>query len=86
MQSREGRRKREVTSHLRALPLAFAVLPCLLLFSACGLAPDREAQAFDNCLTRHPQDAPLCEAPRQAYELALPNVAASSAPGLGIRQ
>jgi len=85
MESREGRRKRGMASHLPALQLAFAVFPCLLLVSACGLAPARDAQAFNNCLTRNPQDAPLCEAPRQAYDLALPNVAAASGPGLGMR-
>jgi hypothetical protein len=57
------------------------VLPLLLLFSGCGLAPDRDVWAFNTCRTRHPQDAPLCEAPRQAYQVDLPTVAARPAPG-----
>jgi hypothetical protein len=58
----------------------------LLLVSGCGIAPDRSVQAANACLTRHPQDAPLCEAPRQAYQIDLPIVAARSATGLGMRQ
>ena len=61
-------------------------LPFLLLVSGCGVAPDRSLQVVNACLTRHPQDAPLCEAPRQAYQVDLPIVAARSALGLGIRQ
>jgi hypothetical protein len=60
--------------------------PLLLLFCGCALSPDRDVRALNACLSRHPQDAPVCEAPRQAYEVDLPTVAARSIPGLGIRQ
>ena len=60
--------------------------PLLPLFCGCAPSPDREVRSFNACLARHPQDAPLCEAPRQAYELDLPAVAARSTAGLGIPQ
>ena len=86
MPSHDAPWKRAITSHSRAVPLTYTMLPLLLLFSGCGVAPDRDLQAFNTCMIRHAQDAPLCEAPRQAYELDLPLIAARSAPGLGIRQ
>ena len=40
-----------------------------LIVSACNLAADRETRAYNTCLARHPQEAALCEGPRQAYEV-----------------
>jgi hypothetical protein len=39
------------------------------LLSGCSLATDRDVRAYNVCLVRHPQDAVLCEGPRQAYEI-----------------
>ena len=82
MPSHDGLLKRVITSHSPVLPSTYAMLALLLLLGGCGVAPDRNVQAFNACLIRHPQDAPLCEAPRRAYEVDLPVVAARSAPGL----
>ena len=46
----------------------FILSPLLLFFGGCAPSPDREVRAFNACLTRHLQDAPLCEAPRQATQ------------------
>jgi hypothetical protein len=74
-------------SHHPSFLKALLILsPVLLLFTGCGVTAERNVQAFNACLTRHPQDAPLCEAPRQAYDLDLVTVAARSMPELGIRQ
>ena len=35
----------------------------------CGSPASRDVLAYDACITRHPQEAALCEGPRQAYEL-----------------
>jgi hypothetical protein len=40
-----------------------------LLLSGCSLAAGRDVRAYDTCLARHPQDAVVCEGPRQAYEV-----------------
>jgi hypothetical protein len=82
MPSHDGPKKRTIPSLSRTLPFRCAVLSILVLFGGCGVAPDRNLRAFNICLTRHPQDAPLCEGPRQAYEVDLPTVAASQVPGL----
>jgi hypothetical protein len=82
----EGQRKRTIAWCSQAAGWGSIGLPFLLLVSGCGVAPDRSLQVFNACLIRHPQDAPLCEAPRQAYRVDLPIVAAKSAPGPGIRQ
>ena len=86
MRSHDRATRRAIVSHSYGLRVAYTVLPLLLLFGGCTLAPDRNLQAFNACLTRHPQDAPLCEAPLHAYQLDLPTVAASAAPGPGLRQ
>jgi len=41
----------------------------LLVVTACGTAPDRDARAYNACALRHAQDPLVCEGPRQAYEL-----------------
>jgi hypothetical protein len=40
-----------------------------ILVTGCGLSMDRDVRAYNTCLSRHPQDAVVCEGPRQAYEL-----------------
>ena len=40
-----------------------------LIVSACSLSVDRETRAYYVCLARHPQEAALCEGPRQAYDV-----------------
>jgi hypothetical protein len=40
-----------------------------ILVTGCGLSTDRDVRAYNTCLSRHPQDAVVCEGPRQAYEL-----------------
>ena len=40
-----------------------------LFLSCCGIAPDSNIRAYNNCLARHPDGAALCEGPRQAYEV-----------------
>lgn len=39
-----------------------------ILVTGCGLPADRAVRAYDACMSRHPQEAALCEGPRQAYE------------------
>ena len=45
------------------------VLAFSVVLSDCGLAAGRDVRAYNTCLTRHPQDAVVCEGPRQAYEV-----------------
>jgi hypothetical protein len=40
-----------------------------ILVTGCGLPADRAVRAYDACMSRHPQEATLCEGPRQAYEV-----------------
>ena len=37
--------------------------------TGCGARASLDALAYDACIARHPQETPLCEGPRQAYEL-----------------
>jgi hypothetical protein len=60
--------------------------PLLLFFCGCASTPERDVRAYNTCLMRHPQDAPLCEAPRQAYEVVLPALAARPSPGVAMSQ
>jgi hypothetical protein len=50
--------------------LILSALPVLL--GGCGFAGDRDIRAYNTCLARHPQDAVVCEGPRQAYEVDHP--------------
>ena len=50
-----------------------------VLVSGCGLGTDLDVQAYNTCLSRHPQDEVVCEGPRQAYEADPPAVQARSA-------
>jgi hypothetical protein len=47
--------------------LMFSVLAIAL--TGCGFATSRDVRAYNACITRHPQEVPVCEGPRQAYEL-----------------
>ena len=40
-----------------------------ILVTGCGLPAGRDVRAYDACMSRHPQEAALCEGPRQAYEV-----------------
>jgi hypothetical protein len=37
--------------------------------AGCGLASDRDIRAYNTCLSRHAQEAAICDGPRQAYEV-----------------
>jgi hypothetical protein len=40
-----------------------------IVVTGCGLPADRAVRAYNGCMARHPQEAALCEGPRQAYEV-----------------
>ena len=40
-----------------------------MLLTGCGLPAERNVRPYDACISRHPQDEPLCEGPREAYEV-----------------
>jgi hypothetical protein len=40
-----------------------------IVLTACGLPAERDVRAYAACMSRHPQEAALCEGPRQAYEV-----------------
>jgi hypothetical protein len=40
-----------------------------VVLTGCGLPAGRDVRAYDVCISRHPQEAALCEGPRQAYEV-----------------
>jgi hypothetical protein len=57
-----------------------------LIVSACSLPADRETRAYNVCLARHPQEAAICEGPRQAYQVDasdIPAGAIARRPGAG---
>jgi len=64
--------------------LTAAALAALL--AGCGLPASRDVRAYDACTARHPQEAALCEGPRQTYEVDTSTfqarAAAFSAPAL----
>ena len=68
-----GKSERKEVKRLLIL-LAFPVV-----VGGCGLSADRDDRAYNTCLARHPQDAVVCEGPRQAYELDQPAFPAISA-------
>ena len=47
--------------------LMFSVLAITL--TGCGFTTSRDVRASNACITRHPQEVPVCGGPRQAYEL-----------------
>jgi hypothetical protein len=58
-----GKLGKEQMKHL----LIGAALATVL--GACGLSAERDVRAYDTCMSRHPQEAPLCEGPLKAYEV-----------------
>ena len=50
-----------------------------IILNGCGLAAGRDVRAYNTCLARHPQDAVVCEGPRQAYEVDNSALQANSA-------
>jgi hypothetical protein len=40
-----------------------------IVLTACGFLAERDVRAYNACMSRHPQEAPLCEGPSQAYEV-----------------
>jgi hypothetical protein len=47
------------------------LIPSLLaiFLTGCSLPAGRDVRAYHACVARHPQEAVLCEGPRQAYEV-----------------
>ena len=59
-------------SHGRPRPirhLPIAALAVSMLLTGCGLPAERDVRAYDACMSRHRQEAALCEGPRQAYQV-----------------
>ena len=40
-----------------------------IVLTSCSLPAGRDVRAYNACVARHPQEAALCEGPRQAYEV-----------------
>jgi hypothetical protein len=40
-----------------------------IVLTGCGLPSGRDVRAYNACVARHPQEAALCDGPRQAYEV-----------------
>jgi hypothetical protein len=52
-----------------------------IVLTGCSLPAERNVRAYDACMSRHPQSAPLCEGPREAYEVDTATYQAQAAPG-----
>jgi hypothetical protein len=63
MLARSGALGREKLKQLLILSLLAIAL------AGCGLPTSRDVRAYNSCAGRHPQELPVCEGPRQAYEL-----------------
>jgi hypothetical protein len=50
-------------------PLPIAISAVSILLTGCSLPAERDVRAYHACMSRHQQDAALCEGPRQAYEI-----------------
>jgi hypothetical protein len=61
--ARSGNSAAERVKHL------FVVSALAIVLTGCGLPADRDVRAYDACMSRHPQEAAICEGPRQAYEV-----------------
>ena len=61
--ARSGELGREKLKQLLILSLLAIAL------AGCGLPTSRDVLAYNSCTGRHPQELPVCEGPRQAYEL-----------------
>jgi hypothetical protein len=72
-ESASGKRRRRACPEWRVVwrelkqLLVLSVVPIVL--AGCGSPASRDVRAYDACVARHPQEAALCEGPRQAYEL-----------------
>jgi hypothetical protein len=66
LDDRAGGYGKKGTEHVNRLPMVSALA---VLLSGCSLAGNRDVQAYNACLARHPQDVVVCEGPRQAYEI-----------------
>jgi len=40
-----------------------------IVLTGCSVPGSRDVRAYDTCMSRHPQEAALCEGPRQAYDV-----------------
>ena len=59
-------------SHGRPRPfkhLPIAISTVSILLAGCSLPAERDVRAYHACMSRHQQEAALCEGPRQAYEI-----------------
>jgi hypothetical protein len=56
-------------TNVRQAKHVLIALTVAILLTGCGLPAERNVRAYDACMSRHPQDAPLCEGPREAYEV-----------------
>jgi hypothetical protein len=54
-------------------------LALTIFLTGCGLAANRDVRAYNSCMMRHSQEAAICEGPRQAYEVDIPEFQAKSA-------
>jgi hypothetical protein len=54
---------------IQAVKRLLMVSAFLVVLSGCGLGMGRDVRAYNTCLARHPEDAVVCEGPRQAYEV-----------------
>ena len=78
-----GGRRRLGIEQVQKLLIASALS---LIVSACSRPADRETRTYNTCLARHPQEAVVCEGPRQAYEVDasdIPARAIASHPAAG---
>jgi hypothetical protein len=60
--------------------LTISALAVAILLTGCGTPVERDVGAYRACISRHRQEAALCEGPRQAYEIdtATPRATASA--------
>src|SRR5271156_6793545 len=81
-----GGRRRLGIEQVQKLLIASALS---LIVSACSRPADRETRTYNTCLARHPQEAVVCEGPRQAYEVDasdIPQIAIATRPAAGYRR
>ena len=66
---------------IQAVKRLLMVSAFLVILSGCGLGMGLDVRAYNTCLSRHPEDAVICEEPRRAYEVDPIIVQARSARG-----
>ena len=54
---------------IQAVKRLLMVSAFLVVLSGCGLGIGRDVRAYNTCVARHPEDAVVCEGPRQAHEV-----------------